>query len=142
MLQKPGGMIRIRGGSLQVQCKLAFKVCRKREKNKLPHLFSISFIIEQKFTIFCVGSIRLRVLSSPKKFSQHYNIHEELLLQICDGDPNLFCNKGLALIDANDPSYMTKNEQINRMCAQVAKDSGNKYAVDEYSKVARYFGSM
>jgi hypothetical protein len=53
------------------------------------------------------ANIKLRWLSSPKMFAEKYEIHEELLLKICDGDQNLFMNKALAKVDGNDPKFMT-----------------------------------
>jgi hypothetical protein len=86
------------------------------------------------------GVIRLRVLSSTTLFSQHFDIHEELLLRICDGDPNLFWNAKLARIDATDPAFMSNVEQINLMCAKCAQETKNINAIEEYTKQSVHFG--
>mmetsp|Transcript_13783 Transcript_13783/g.15501 ORF Transcript_13783/g.15501 Transcript_13783/m.15501 type:complete len:340 (-) Transcript_13783:1093-2112(-) len=87
-----------------------------------------------------LSTIRLRVLGSSKLFSEHFDIHEELLLKVCDEDKNLLNNLGLAKIDANDFNFMTDEERINMMCAKVSKDSKNEHAMEEYIKKPAYFG--
>jgi hypothetical protein len=63
-------------------------------------------------------------------------------LTVCDGDPNLLCNKNLAKKDSENPTYMTTEEQINMMCAQVAHETQNYNAMEEYHKKPVYFGAM
>ena len=82
------------------------------------------------------------MLSSPRLFSKHFDVHEELLLHVCDGDNKLLCNDLVAKQDSTDPKYMTLNEQISSMCAEIAEEKGNKNALAEYRKSDVYFGYM
>ncbi len=84
----------------------------------------------------------MRVLSSAKLFSEHFEVHEELLLNICDGDENLLWNHDLAKEDSSKKMYMTMNERIHSMCADVAQQTGNKNAIQEYKKKEVYFGYL
>jgi len=93
-------------------------------------------------TVAMQTHLKLRYLSSPKLFSQHFDIHEELLLQTCDQDRSFLHNKRLAKIDSTDPSYLNNTERIELMCTSIAKETNNKYALDEYAKPDRYFGFM
>ena len=81
-------------------------------------------------------------MSSTKLFSEHFDIHEELLLRICDGDPNLFWDAKQARIDATDPTFMSNGEQINLMCATCAQETSNINAIEEYTKQSVHFGIM
>lgn len=89
-----------------------------------------------------VGIIRLRVLSSPKLFSERFEIHESLLLTVCDGDTNLLLNHKLAKEDSSNTTYMTMEERMNSMCAQVAEKTQNQNAMEEYMKKNVHFGSL
>lgn len=81
-------------------------------------------------------------MSSPKLFSERFEIHEELLLTVCDGDQSLLCNHRIAGIDATDPAFMTMEERIQLLCGKVAEDSNNKNAMEEYKKNPVYFGLL
>ena len=84
----------------------------------------------------------MRVLSSAELFSKKFDIHQELLLAICDNDPNLLHNKKIAITDCKDPTFMTTEEQISMMCAEVAHQTRNHNALEEYHKKDVYFGLM
>lgn len=92
--------------------------------------------------LFGEGIIRLRVLSSSKLFSELYDIHEELLLKVCDGEQNLLLNPRVAKADSMNLNYMTMEEQINLMCAKCAEDTSNSNAMEEYEKKRVYFGYL
>ena len=93
-------------------------------------------------TWYKTGSIQLRVLSSPKLFSRHFDIHEELLLRVCDGDTKLLRNDVVAKQDSTNPMYKTMDEQICTMCAEIAEEKGNANAMNEYKKNDVYFGLL
>jgi len=88
------------------------------------------------------ATVQLRVLASPKLFSEKFDIHEELILTVCDDDSSLLCNHRIAGIDTNDPQYMTTEERIQLICGKVAQDSKNRYAIEEYKKRPVYFGLL
>ena len=85
-------------------------------------------------------TIDLRSLSSPALFAKTFDVSEEVLMAVCDGDRNLFQNKRLAERDSMAIEFMTAEEQTLFLCGSVAEDTGNLKALEEYRKKKVYFG--
>jgi len=86
--------------------------------------------------------IRFRSLGSPEAFSTTYGIPLQTVIEACDEDENVFKNREVANSDANDVNLVTKEERVLHLFRDIAKEIGNKNALDEYRKPTKYFGVL
>jgi len=93
-------------------------------------------------TVCMQTHLKLSALRSRALFSKQFGIPEEMLKQVGNGDNKFLEDKGCAKLDSKDPRLMNNEEKIELMCSNIATDTANKSALDEYRKPNMYFGTI
>jgi len=92
--------------------------------------------------VIMASTVRLNLMASPSLFHKKYGIDQDLLEHCCEGDSTLLLNCIVARSDATDTDYMTNEERVLQIFREVAKETNNPNAMDEYKKPNVYFGVL
>jgi len=92
--------------------------------------------------VIMASTVRLNLMASPILFHKKYGIPLDLLEYACDTDVTLLLNSGVAIDDALDTDYMTNEERVLLIFREVAEETDNPNAMDEYEKPSIYFGVL
>jgi len=92
--------------------------------------------------VIMASTVRLNLMASPSLFHKKYEIPIDLLEYACDSDNTLLLNSGVARDDAMNTDYLTNEERIMLLFREVAEETDNPNAMDEYEKPRIYFGVL